>query len=79
VIDDSTGAHELILEAEYDPAEAYAYVDNRGTPSIGRLQSWVSGSLNSPLGLRERFQLGAFTVPNQPDVEFALGGSVRVG
>ncbi len=66
VIDDATGAHELILEAAYDPAEGYAYLDNRGTPAIGRLQTWLSGNLNSPLGLRDRFQLGVFTVPNQP-------------
>ena len=74
-LDDATGAYELILDADYDPADGYAYVDNRGTPSVGRLQSWLSAGLNSPLGLRERLQLGAFTIPNQPRELIYLEGT----
>ena len=63
---DEEGAHELTVTIGYDALDGVAYVDNRGTPSVGRLQSWLSGAANSMLGLGERVQLGFFTVPNQP-------------
>lgn len=63
---DEEGAHELTVTIGYDALDGVAYVDNRGTPSVGRLQSWFSGAANSMLGHGERVQLGFFTVPNQP-------------
>ncbi len=63
---DEMGAHEITVSIGYDSLDGVAYLDNRGTPSVGRLQSWLSGGANSVLGLGERVQLGFFTVPNQP-------------
>lgn len=63
---DETGANEVTVSIGYDALDGVAYLDNRGTPSVGRLQSWLSGAANSALGLGERVQLGFFTVPNQP-------------
>lgn len=60
------GAHEITVTIGYDAFDGVAYVDNRGTPSVGRLQSWLSGAANSMFGLGERVQLGFFTIPNQP-------------
>jgi len=66
-IDEANGRYELILALDHDPADATVYGDNRGTPAVGRLQTWLSGGLNSAFGASERLQLGFFTVPNEPD------------
>lgn len=63
---DELGSHEVTVSIGYDALDGVAYVDNRGTPSVGRLQGWLSGGANSVLGLGERVQLGFFTVPDQP-------------
>lgn len=65
--EEGSGAFRLTLVIEYDAVDGTVYADNRGTPSVGRLQSWVSGGTNSVLGLGERLQAGIFTVPNQPE------------
>lgn len=65
--EEGSGAFRLTLVIEYDAVDGTAYADNRGTPSVGRLQSWLSAGTNSMLGLGERFQAGLFTVPNQPE------------
>lgn len=65
--EEGSGAFRLTLVIEYDAVDGTAYADNRGTPSVGRLQSWLSGGTNSLLGLGERLQAGLFTVPNQPE------------
>lgn len=65
--EEGSGAFRLTLIIEYDAMDGTAYADNRGTPSVGRLQSWLSGGTNSILGLGERLQAGLFTVPNQPE------------
>lgn len=65
--EEGSGEFLLQLAIQYDGADATAYLDNRGTPSVGRLQSWISGGLNSQLGMGERIQVGVFTVPNQPE------------
>ncbi len=63
---DDRGAYEMTVSVSYDSLDGVAYMDNRGTPSVGRLQGWLSGGANSLLGWGERVQLGFFTVPNQP-------------
>lgn len=65
--EEGSGAFRLTLVIEYDAVDGTAYVDNRGTPSVGRLQSWLSGGTNSLLGQGERLQAGLFAVPNQPE------------
>ena len=42
-------------------------LNNRGTPEVGRLQTWLSGAVNSALGNRERLEVGFFTIPNEPE------------
>jgi len=64
--DDGSGGYGLTLNVSYDAVDGNIYFDNRGTRSVGRLQGWLSSGLNSVLGLGERFQVGVFTVPNQP-------------
>lgn len=63
---DNEGAYEVIVTVDYDAYDGVAYVDNRGTPAVGRLQSWLSGAANNAFGYGERVQLGFFTVPDQP-------------
>jgi len=63
---DNAGAYDLTLKVNYDAVDGNTYFDNRGTRSVGRLQTWLSGGMNSVLGFGERLQLGLFTVPNQP-------------
>ncbi|MBT4908343.1 MAG: ShlB/FhaC/HecB family hemolysin secretion/activation protein, partial [Rhodospirillaceae bacterium] len=65
--EEGSGAFRLTVVVDYDAVDGTAYADNRGTPSVGRLQSWLSGGTNSLLGLGERLQAGLFTVPNQPE------------
>lgn len=65
-IDDEAGLYELILTLEEDRFDGSLYVDNRGTPAVGRLQGYSSLGANSTFSLAERIQLGFFTVPNQP-------------
>ena len=65
-VDGATGSYELTLQVEYDAVDATVYMDNRGTRSVGRLQTWLSTGMNSVLGFGERIQVGLFTVPNQP-------------
>jgi len=66
-LNESEGRYTLVLNTTYKLIDGLAYLNNRGTPSAGRLQGWVSAGLNSGLGLRERIQLGFFTVPTQPE------------
>lgn len=66
-IDEDKGQYLLEYKLSRKPVDGVAWINNRGTPEIGRLQSWVSAGVNSALGLRERIQLGAFTIPNEPE------------
>lgn len=63
--EEGSGKFILSLEIDYDAQDGTVYLDNRGTPSVGRLQGWISGGLNSALGLGERLQVGVFTIPAQ--------------
>lgn len=65
-LDEDAGRYELVLAIEEDAVDGTVYLDNRGTPAVGRLQSWASAGTNNLLGLGERLQLGHFSVPNQP-------------
>lgn len=66
-IDDEAGRYELVLMLEEDRFDATLYLDNRGTPAVGRLQGYASLGANSAFSLAERLQLGFFTVPDQPE------------
>jgi hemolysin activation/secretion protein len=44
--EEGSGDFRLTLVIEYDAVDGTAYADNRGTPSVGRLQSWLSGGTN---------------------------------
>lgn len=66
-VEEGSGRFRLTLALDYDAQDATVYADNRGTPAVGRLQTWVSGGTNSLFGLGERIQVGVFTVPNQPE------------
>lgn len=74
-IDDDAGRYELVVQLDEDRLDATLYFDNRGTPAVGRLQSYGSVGANAAFGLAERLQLGVFTVPNQP--EELLYGDLR--
>lgn len=63
---DDGGAYELAVEVSYDMAEGAAYLDNRGTPEVGRLQASLSGAVNSVAGLGEQLQFAFATVPDDP-------------
>lgn len=60
------GAYVLQVTLGYDAYDFYTYLDNRGTPESGRLESWTSVGANDVLGLNERLQLGFFTNPLEP-------------
>lgn len=64
--DEDQGRYALVLNVDHSVLDGYGYLNNRGTPSVGRLQSWVSAGVNSVFGLRERFEVGFFTIPHQP-------------
>lgn len=64
---DDEGAYVMDIEVGYDWAEGLANLDNRGTPEVGRLQAFLSGSANSLAGLGERLQVGVATVPDEPE------------
>jgi hemolysin activation/secretion protein len=66
-VDASTGAFRLDLEASLDTVQGSAYLDNRGTRSVGRVQGWLGGGFNDGLGLGERIEGLVFTVPDRPE------------
>lgn len=65
--DESAGAYELIIAVDEQTTDGSFFFNNWGTEAVGPLQTWLSGGLNSVLGLGERLQAGFFTVPNQPN------------
>ncbi len=65
--DENAGAYELIVDVDEQTADGSFFFNNWGTDAVGPLQTWLSGGLNSTLGLGERLQAGFFTVPNQPN------------
>lgn len=63
---DAPGAYVLNVTLGHDAFDFYTYLDNRGTPESGRLESWTAFGANDTLGLNERLQLGFFTNPLEP-------------
>lgn len=66
ILDEETGAHELILNLTHDPIQAFVGADNRGTRSIGRYQGFAGAYFNSIFGLLEQTQATFFTIPASP-------------
>ena len=66
-VDEDAGKYALELGLTHKPVDGVALVNNRGTPEVGRIQTWLSGGMNSVLGIRERLQVGFFTIPNEPE------------
>lgn len=60
------GAYRLEVAVAYSTFEVVSYLDNRGTPEVGRLQALFRGAVNSPTGFGERLALVFSTVPDQP-------------
>jgi hemolysin activation/secretion protein len=63
---DGPGARVLKLKLEEQAVNAELYMDNRGTPSSGRLQTWASASANGVLSTGDKLQAGLFTIPDAP-------------
>ncbi|PIW28792.1 MAG: hypothetical protein COW30_06625 [Rhodospirillales bacterium CG15_BIG_FIL_POST_REV_8_21_14_020_66_15] len=63
---DAPGAKVLKLKLDYTAVNAELYLDNRGTPSSGRLQGWAAGAANGLLSVGNRLQVGVFTIPDAP-------------
>lgn len=80
-VDEQAGAYELVVDVEYKPVNAYARLDNRGTPDVGRLQGWIGGGLNGLLGFGESIQATFITVPDTPKelLYGTLNATVPVG
>jgi hemolysin activation/secretion protein len=73
---DDTGAYALVVVTRYTSTAGNAFLDNRGTPEVGRLQSFGSMAFNSILGLGEQIQLSLATVPN--DTSELVYGQIAV-
>jgi hemolysin activation/secretion protein len=63
---DGNGNFTLNMELAFDRIDAVVYMDNRGTPAVGRSQIWAASGVNQLLGVGERILAGLFTVPTQP-------------
>lgn len=66
-LDEASGEYELIVQLKHKIVDAFARLDNRGTPEVGRLQGWLGASLNSALGFGERIRATFITVPSEPE------------
>lgn len=63
----SPAAKKLVVRLDRSDFTGDLYLDNRGTPSSGRLQSWTSAAALGLTGPGSKAQLGLFTIPNQPE------------
>lgn len=63
---DGPGAKILKLRFEEQAYSGDLYLDNRGTPSSGRLQAWASGAAHGMALTGSRLQAGLFTIPDAP-------------
>jgi hemolysin activation/secretion protein len=66
-IDADQGAYRLEVGLDHAPAGGFLTLDNRGTTTVGPLQSYGGVNLDSALGLLERTHLAGFTVPPTPE------------
>lgn len=80
-LDEASGEYELIIQLKQKRVDAFARLDNRGTPEVGRLQGWVGVSVNSLLGFGERIGATFITVPSEPEelLYGALSSDVPIG
>ncbi len=80
-LDEASGEYELIIQLKQKRVDAFARLDNRGTPEVGRLQGWVGVSVNSLLGFGERIGATFITVPSEPEelLYGAISGDVPIG
>jgi hemolysin activation/secretion protein len=78
---EDVGEYELIAEVEYRPVQAFARLDNRGTPDVGRLQGWLGAGLNGVLGFGESIYANFVTVPDEPRelLHGSLSGTLPLG
>jgi hemolysin activation/secretion protein len=78
---EDAGEYELIADIAYRPVQAHGRIDNRGTPDVGRLQSWVGAGLNGVLGYGESIYANFVTVPDSPRelLYGSLSGTLPVG
>lgn len=63
---DAPGAKVLNLQLAHKRLGGELYVDNRGTPTTGRTQSWTAVTVHGSTGIGSRQQIGLFTIPNTP-------------
>ena len=75
------GEYELAVRIDSKAVDASAQIDNRGTPEVGRLQGFLSGSLNDSLGFGESISANFVTIPTQPEelLYGAASAAVPVG
>lgn len=66
-LDEDDGRYALEYRLTRKRVTGNAFLNNRGTPELGRLQGWVSAGINDTLGMGERLEAGFFTVPNEPE------------
>lgn len=66
-IDADRGAYRLEVSLDHAPAGGFLTLDNRGTTTVGTLQSYAGVNVDSALGLLERTQLAVFTIPPTPE------------
>lgn len=69
---DDNGAYELVVVTRYASTAGNMFLDNRGTPEVGRNQAFGSLAFNSILGMGEQIQLSLATVPDDTS-ELAYG------
>lgn len=66
-IDADQGAYRLFLKLEHRPVDGFLTLDNRGTTTVGPLQTYAGVNANAVLGLLEQTRLAVFTVPQTPE------------
>jgi len=80
-LDEASGEYELVIQLGQKHVDAFARLDNRGTPEVGRLQGWLGASVNSLFGLGERIGATFITVPSEPEelLYGAVSSDIPVG
>ena len=75
-IGQATGRFRLIVRLEAWRLFANVDLDNRGTPDIGPLQSFMSTALNSGLVQGDTWTVNLSTIPDSPQELAYMGGAV---
>jgi hemolysin activation/secretion protein len=66
-IDEDSGAYALEIDLKQKSVNGFATLDNRGTTTVGPLETYDGIDFNDMLGLLERTRLAVFTNPAQTD------------